>query len=272
MLSDFLLILGVAVLSWSLRTFQSPILQKLGAIGFLGTSFLFGLSLTKSWVGGALCVSTWFFLPWLDLLMRVRKVTLPLERSLRHRSPPNAEIFPALRELTDEIEEEQFEHVDDVGWEWDEYQQFFRIFYKADERTQATICLIEQHDVAFYFVGLSSRQDDGTMWTTWNYPFSYSLKLVPQWQVNRVRGDYSFLQILESHRHFLKQNGISTASLVELGPEAIQEEIQKDLRAQISHNLAKGVLMQNAAGEVRYSWRGLLYLWVQFLRDIVRMS
>ena len=137
---------------------------------------------------------------------------------------------------------------------------------------QATICLIEQHDIAFYFVSLSSRGLDGTIWTTWNYPFSYSLKLVPQWRVNRMRGEQSFLQMAENHRHFLRENGVSTGTLVDLSPEQIQEEIQKDLRSQISHNLAKGVLRKTEAGEVRYSWRGLLYLWFQFLRDIVRLS
>lgn len=270
--SDFLLILGVAVLSLSLRSFRSPFLQKLGALGILATSFLIGYFVSGSWIGGVLCAAIWFLLPWVDLLTRIRKLTLPQERLLRHRSPPNSEVFPALRELTDEVEEEKFEHVDDVGWEWDEYQQFFRIFYKADERVQATICLIEQHDIAFYFVSLSSRAQDGTIWTTWNYPFSYSLKLVPQWRVNRVRGEQSFLQIIEHHRHFLRQHGVNTAVLVDLSPEQIQDEIQKDLRAQIAHNLAKGVLRKDDTGEVRYSWRGLFYLWFQFLRDIVRLS
>jgi hypothetical protein len=272
MLSDFLLILGVAVLSLSLRCFPSAFLQKLGALGILTTSFLIGQFITGSWVGGALCAATWFFLPWFDLLTRIRRLTLPQERALKHRPPPNSEIFPALRELTEEVEEEGFEHVDDVGWEWDEYQQFFRIFYKEDERVQATICLIEQHDIAFYFVSLSSRGQDGTIWTTWNYPFSYSLKLVPQWRVNRMRGEQSFLQMAESHRHFLRQNDVSTATLADLSPEQIHEEIQKDLRSQISHNLAKGVLRKNEAGEVQYSWWGLFYLWLQFLRDIVRLS
>jgi hypothetical protein len=270
--SAFLLILGVAALSLSLRTFQSPVLQKLGAIGILFTSYLVGESLTGSWIAGVLCAASWFFLPWVDLLTRIRKLSMPQERSLRQRTPPNSETFPALRELTEDVEEEGFEHVDDVGWEWDEYQQFFRILYKADERAHATICLIEQQDIAFYFLSLSSRAPDGTTWTTWNYPFSYSLKLVPQWRVNRLRGDQTFLQLLESHRHFLRQNGISTGMLADLGPEQIQEEIQKDLRAQISHNIAKGVLRTNESGEVRYSWRGLLYLWFQFLRDIVRLS
>ena len=37
-------------------------------------------------------------------------------------------------------------------------------------------------------------------------------------------------------------------------------------------HLAYGVLVQSTESEVRYSWRGLFYLWFQFLRDLVRLS
>jgi hypothetical protein len=208
----------------------------------------------------------------LEILTRVRRLKLPLEKSLRHKTPPNSETFPALNEITEEIEGEQFEHTNDAGWDWEDYAQFFRIFYKASERTQTAICLIDQRDVAFFYLSISSRAKDGTIWTTWNYPFSYSLKLVPQWRVNRLRGDQTFLQIYESHRQFLNQNRVRLDDLEELDAEQIQEEIQKDLRAQITHNIAAGVLKQNAAGEIRYSWRGMIFIWFQFLRDLVRLS
>ena len=221
---------------------------------------------------GIFCASTWLLLPWLEILTRVRRLTLPLEKNLRHKHPPNSETFPMLREMTDEVEGQFFEHVDDAGWDWEDYAQFFRLFYKPTDRTQCAICLIDQHDVAFYYVSISSRAKNGTIWTTWNYPFSYSLMLVPQWRVNRVRGDQSFLGLHESHRHFLRSNGIIVEDLEPLDAEKMQAEIAKDLRSQITHNLTAGVLKQNAAGEVRYSWRGLFFIWFQVLRDFVRLS
>ena len=162
--------------------------------------------------------------------------------------------------------------MDDAGWDWEDYAQFFRLSYKPSERTQTAICLIDQNDVAFFYLSISSRAKDGTIWTTWNYPFSYSLKLVPQWRVNRQRGDQTFLQMYESHRQFLNENRVRMEDLAELDPDTIQHEIQKDLRAQITHNIAAGVLKQNAAGEIRYSWRGMVFIWLQFLRDLVRLS
>jgi hypothetical protein len=267
-----MLILGAAVLSIALRSFYHPILRKLGAFGVLVTSFLAGWRITHYWFIGAFCAASWLLLPWLEILTRIRRLTLPLEKTLRHKTPPNSETFPALHEITEEVEGEAFEHVADAGWDGDDYAQFYRIFYKAGERTQTAICLIDQRDIAFFYLSISSRAKDGTLWTTWNYPFSYSLKLVPQWKVNRLRGDQTFLQVYESHRQYLNLNRVRLNDLEELDAEQIQNEIQKDLRAQIKHNIAAGVLKQNAAGEIRYSWRGMIFIWFQFLRDLVRLS
>jgi hypothetical protein len=272
MLSNFLLILGVAVLSMALRSFRSVVLQKVGALGVLATSFLIGWLLTGLWPIGALCASSWLMLPWLEILTRVRRLTLPTEKKLRHKNPPDDESFPALDGLTDEVESEGFSRADDTGWDWQDYAQFFRLFYKESERTQAAICLIDQHDVAFYYLSLSSRGKDGRLWTTWNYPFSYSLKLVPQWRVNRVSSDQTFLQLYESHRDFLRRNGVISDDLALFEPDCLPLEIQNDLSKQIAHNVAVGVLTQAGEGAVRYSWRGLLFIWVQFLRDLVRFS
>lgn len=272
MLSHLLLILGVIALSLALRSFHTPALRKLGAVGIVATSFLVGWLFTGYWPVGAFLASSWLLLPWLEILTRVRRLTLPQDKDLRHRSPPNAEVFPALDELTDELEGESFEHVDDAGWDWDDYRQFFRLFYKEHERTQAAICLIDQHSVAFYYLSISSRGKDGRIWTTWNYPFSYSLKLIPQWQVNRLRGDQTFLELYESHKSFLNRHRVSLDELEELDPEKIQIEIQGDLRAQVAHNLASGVLKRDSVGAIRYSWRGLFFIWFQFLRDLVRLS
>jgi hypothetical protein len=267
-----LLILGVAVLSVALRSFRNGVLQKLGALGILATSFLIGYLPTGSVALGILCALSWFLLPWLEILTRIRRLRLPLEKNLRHRTPPSREVFPALDDLSLELEEEGFEHVEDAGWDWEDYQQFFRLYYRESDRSQAAICMIDQSEISFFYLSISSRAKDGTIYTTWNYPFSHSLKLVPQLKINRLRSDQTFFELNESHKAFLARNAISTESLDDLVPDQIQNEIQKDLRAQVTHNLAKGVLKQTAEGQIRYSWRGLFFIWCQFLRDLVRLS
>lgn len=272
MLSHFFIIAAVAVLSAALRSFHHPAAQKLGATGVLATSFLMGSFATHSIAVGAICAGSWLLLPWLEILTRIRKLRLPLEKNLRHRTPPSRDAFPDLPELTEEIEDEKFEYVEDTGWDWKEYRQYFRLFYKEAERTQASICLVDQDNIAFYYLSISSRAKNGTVWTTWNYPFSYSLKLAPEWQVNRMRSSQTFLQMHESHLHWLKRSGVELEGLEALDPEHIPEEIQRDLGAQVRHNIAQGVLKHTEEGQICYSWRGLFFIWLQFLRDLVRIS
>jgi hypothetical protein len=271
MLFPLFLILGIAVLSVALRSFQSAFSQKAGALGILLASYLLVYFITNSHVLGALAAASWFFLPWVEILTRIRTLRLPKEKQLRPKSAPSPDTFPNLNEITREIENEGFVHVTDAGWDWEDYRQFFRLFYKDEDRAQATICLNEQHDLSFYYLRISSRAKSGIIWTTWNYPLSYGLKLTPHFRINRQRPDHSFWQLYQSHREFLRRNRVETATIDALDEERIEKEMENDLRDQIAHNIKKGVLTPTSAGDVKYSWRGMLYLWCQFLLDLVRL-
>src|SRR5246127_2225287 len=271
MLFGLLLTLGVAVLSFGLRTFHNSYAQKAGALGILAATFLGFYFATNNWLWGLVAALGWLFLPWLEILTRIRALRLPKEKQLRPKSPPSSDTVPALSEITREIEDDGFVYVSDAGWDWEDYRQFFRLFYRGEDRAQAAICLNEQRDFSFYYLRISSRAKGGTVWTTWNYPLSYGLKLTPLFRINRQRPDRSFWQLYQSHREFLSRNGVDFAELDALDEEQIENEMEKDLRDQIEHNIHKGVLKQTTAGEVKYSWRGMIYLWCQFLVDLVRL-
>ena len=115
------------------------------------------------------------------------------------------------------------------------------------------------------------RAKGGTVWTTWNYPLSYGLKLTPHFKINRQRPDQSFWQLYQSHKEFLRVNRVETSVIDSMDEDRIQLEVENDLRDQIAHNLQQGVLKSTASGEVKYSWRGMVYLWCQFLVDLVRL-
>ncbi len=270
--SNILLILGVAALSMSLRTCRSLLLQKLGVVGILLTSYLTGWLLTGHRSVGLFCALSWLMLPWLEILTRVRTLTLPIAKDLRRKTAPHPEAFPLLGELTEEIEGEHFEQIEDCGWDWDDHQQFFRLFYQPEERTQGAICLIDQPGMSFFYMSLSSRAKDGRIWTTWNYPFSYSLKLVPEWRINRLRGNRTFFELYSSHLAFLAANQVKAETLEPIDPEQVQTVIQNDLASQISHNIAVGLLRKTGSDQACYSWKGLLFVWIQFIRDLVRFS
>ncbi len=272
-MSEFLLILGVALLSFGLRSFGHPIAHRLGTLCLLGTSFLIGYFLTGNWVAGAICAASWLLLPWIEILTRVRRLRLPVDRKIRPCHAPDAETFPALRPLTSELEAEGFERVEDAAWEWEHQQHFVRIFHKPDETVQAALCLIDQDQIAFYYLSIFSRGKDGTLWTTWNYPFAYSMQFPPRLRIQRVGTECDVPTLLAKHRAFLEANGIGPEQLALPVPEEIPQELQADLEAQIAHNLHTGLLLPGSEqGTVRYSWRGLFFLWFQFLRDFVRFS
>jgi hypothetical protein len=271
MLFGFFLTLGVAVLSVALRSFQSSFAQKCGALGILVASFLLVYFATGSWIFGLAGALSWLFLPWIEILTRIRALRLPKEKQLRPKSAPSSDVFPSLNDITHEIEGSGFVHVNDAGWDWDDYRQFFRLFYRDEDRSAATICLNEQHDLSFYYLRISSRAKSGIIWTTWNYPLSYGLKLTPQFRINRQRPDQSFFQLYQSHREFLRTNAVEIDSISPMDEETMQAEIEHDLRDQIAHNIDKGVLKSTDAGEAKYSVRGMFYLWVQFLLDLVRL-
>ena len=60
-------------------------------------------------------------------------------------------------------------------------------------------------------------------------------------------------------------------TIEQLNDEQIEKEMERDLREQIAHNITKGVLKHTPEGDVKYSWRGMIYLWCQFLLDLVRL-
>src|SRR5204862_1448113 len=93
----------------------------------------------------------------------------------------------------------------------------------------------------------------------------------PTFRLTRQPPDRSFWQLYQSHRKFLRRNRVDPAEIEPLDETQIQTDIEKDLRDQIAHNIHKGVLKQTATGDVKYSWRGMIYLWCQFLVDLVRL-
>ncbi len=271
MISNLLLVLGVGVLSVALRTFSHPLLHRLSALGIVATSFLAGWLLGGSvWLGGALAVS-WLFLPWLEILTRVRRIRLPIDRRLEPRTPPARNTFPGFSEVTEEIEAEGFEHLDDIGWDHEENRHFYRVSGDDARKLQAGICLVEQNEMAFYYLTVTSRTVDGRIYITWNYPFSYGLKIQPLVKMNRVPGQLSFPEIVAAHEAFLQTEGIARESCVVQSPEQTVGAMQTEMRAQITHNLAAGLLKRDGEHFIRYTARGMFFLWVQFLRDLVRI-
>ena len=270
MMFEVLIVLGAGVLSAALRSFRHPALFRAGTLGFVATSFLAGWLIGGSVWTGAGFASTWFLLPWLEILTRVRKLRLPLDRHLESCAPPSRAAFPTFPDLTEEMESGGFEYVEDAGWNHGETRQFFRLFRSADRTTAGAICLVEQSEFVFYYIALRSRALDGRILITWNYPFSYGLHQEPNTILNRAPGEHSVVEMIRRHRIFLEQEARTGVAPIE--DEALRRDLQSDLRGQLDHNLACGILKKAEDSTICYTVRGMFFLWFQFLRDFVRFS
>jgi hypothetical protein len=106
---------------------------------------------------------------------------------------------------------------------------------------------------------------------TWNYPFSYALKFLPETHIQRVRPTLQFDAMCAAHGKLLIKESFSSDSVLRFDPRQIRELLQQDLSAQITHNVKAGLLERVDSEKVRYTWRGMFYLWFRFLWDFVRL-
>jgi len=270
MINELLIITGTAACGYALRTFNHAVLRRTGALIYLTATYLAGWLLSGSHAAGAAAVGGWFLLPWVEIVLKVRKMRLPLTRSLKHRYPPNREDFPHLGDLTDELETEGFEQTDDTGLDWDEMRQFLRVCYHAPSLTQAVIHINQQSNLSVVFVSVTSRTKDGRAITTSNYPFSQTMLSPPHLLLHRVPAADSFAELLAEHRSQLALLSVGETDLTSSGGEGLADQLQADLDSQVRHNLGRGLIVESGDGTFRYSWRGCFYLWGQFLKDMVR--
>jgi hypothetical protein len=269
---ETLMIIGLVVLSFGLRSSRTKGIRKLGALTFLAASFYLFYVLTGSIVGGLFGVAIWFFLPWIELLTRIRQMRHPLNNRLSNRKIPDSVHFPNATEAADAMEEAGFEHVSDCGWEWAGMQQYFRFFWHPEERAVASVCLCEQDNVAFAYILVSSQSEDGRIWRTTNFPFTQSLQSPPHVHWNYVPCERDcFHGILADHRRYLGRVGVAIDSLLIPDPEKIEDTIEQEMRKQVDHNLAVGLIRLEEGRCFRYSVRGLVFLWWQFVKDAVRL-
>lgn len=268
---ESLIIVGLGIMVAALRSSRSRALRKLGAATLLAASFCLLFFLTGSLLAGLAGVLVWAFLPWFELLTRIRRMRLPVDNRLKHQSLPNPSFFPHAPEAAAAMDDEGFEHVSDCGWQWDGMTQHFRLYWNPEERAIATICLCEQSDVAFAFIAVTSRDEEGRTWRTTNFPFAPTLRRPPEVQWNHLPCRQNcFHEILQSHREYLERRSIDREQLTIPDPETIETDIETEMSQQIEHNLSSGIIRMTKDGHFVYSRRGLLFLWFQFLKDMVR--
>lgn len=131
---------------------------------------------------------------------------------------------------------------------------------------------VEQSRIGFHFASVTSRGADGSVYTTWNCPVPSSLKILPTVHLHRLPGETPFGTLLAGHEEFLAQRGLGPESLQAVAPDAVRLSVERDMESQMQHNLREGLLERQGEEHGRYSWRGMLFLWWQVLREFFRMA
>lgn len=270
MIANLMLIVGVIFLSLACRTLKRRFFRKLGVFGILISSYLTGWLLSGYWEVGLLLVVTWCFLPWIEILTRIRKLRLPIKRYVERQSPPPRQVFPNLAHLTNDMESLELEYVLDAGWLFENHRHFFRLFYHHECRCDASISFVEQGEFVFYYLSLCSRCQDGRLFLSWNYPFFYGLQFPPNLIINRVPEELSPADIYAAHLRFLTAHSIHPKMLQQQTAESLLANIQQEMQDLITLNLKNGLLRRDGDSLFRYSPHGMFFLWIQFLRDIVK--
>ena len=265
-------VIAIIIFGYALRSCRTAILRKLGALVMLLASGLCFYFLTGNILAGVAAAAAWFFLPWVELLTRIRKMRMPIDNKLQQKFSTNTSHFPQADNHIFALEKLGFEHIRDCGWNLGGMEQLYQLYWNAETRTVCTLCLCEQSNVTFSYLTITSRDIANGVWRTTNFPFSPTLKPSPSVHWNQIGcANECAIHLLEQHCSFLQKQGFIDDDLSIPDPDHLEEEIEHELRRQIDHNLQQGIIRLTGDGNFRYTLRGLFYLWRQFIRDMVRL-
>lgn len=89
--------------------------------------------------------------------------------------------------------------------------------------------------------------------------------------MNRFPLAQSMEELEVEHEAFLERQKIADDEVLELDTEQLSKLMEEEMVLQIDHNIERGLIEVAGEGEFRYSWRGCLYLWVQLVKEMVKI-
>ncbi len=270
-LQELLFLAATIVFALACRTFAHRVVRKVGLLAMLTSSYLLGWFLTGSHVAGACGVALWFMLPWVEIVVHVRRLRFPETIEVKGRFAPSSEVFPELHELTREIENEGFVMSEDAGWKWSDTDHFMRLFYHEEKRMQATLGMVQQEGIPWTesYISVTSRTQQGLSYTTTNLAHPPTMQTAPGQRINRQLNAQSMTEFVQLHEGYLASQGIEKAALTEIDTQTLSTQIEQDLRQQIDHHVHSGLIEEVGEGQLRYSWRGCFFLWFQTMKEIL---
>jgi hypothetical protein len=264
---------GVLVLGgFSLLQLESIAYRKIGMGLIWMSSGLLAYFASDSVLLAITMLAAWIFFPLWEMVFVLRQLRVPRHRELADARAPRDE-FEELSEISHELNQSDFEQIDECRLRPAQHEQYYRIFVHKNGLTQATIGYIAQGPIGFHFVAFTSTAKDGRLWVTWDYPLTYGLVMPPTTAVYRVLECQDVAELYQAHLDFLAINEMTPELLVasESTRDAVRSRLEETLNQQIEYNISRGYLAPVKSPDEEnfcYSWRGTLYVAGQVLRDL----
>lgn len=267
-----LVTIALLVLAAGLRLTRVRMAKKLGAFIFLLAMAFLGWQIASHWIGAVISVGIWFLIPIIEILYSKRRARYPLKPTPVDSVPEvEEEFFPHATSYREQLAELGFEELDNLSWNWLEATQHHRFYWNPELNTVASVCLCELERLAFTFVIFHSELADGTVLRTTNYPFTSPLLHPPKTHWKHVACEEKFVpSILKSHKSLIDKHNSKTCSLMIPDPETVREKWTQEYIERFQYNEKKGIITQNN-NHFRYTSYGYFYLWVQAVKDFIRL-
>ncbi|MFQ3670778.1 MAG: hypothetical protein SNJ84_04910 [Verrucomicrobiia bacterium] len=212
----------------------------------------------------------WFSLPIGQAIIISRRLRFGRHRSLQATAFPPDE-FPDLPEASAELRALGFHELGDYWLPGAPLRQGYRLFCHPDHRTYGATAVVTTDGISLLYLIFISRAPKGSLWMTWDYPFTYALRTPPDLFVYRCLEADSIETLLHQHLAFLHANDLSPNHLLPADPSGAEPFFARIFTETLDYNLRIGLLRpQTPSGDpLRYSWRGTAYLSWQVLREMV---
>ncbi len=269
-LSELLVLAALLVLAIACFRTSSLFVRRTGVwiiFGMIGLAIWFWTGL---WYLVVLGLASWFIIPVAQAAMTARKLRFSLQRKLTPGSL-DADEFPEIHPVSNDLRDLGFVRDSDQWLKPSPLDQGFRIFHHTDENISAALAVVRQGPVSLSYLIFATKTQTGEYWITWDYPLAYGLKMPPHFKVHRCLEAETVQELAEQHREFLKINEVDTTPS-DSNTEVAQPFFDQLFKDTMSYNLSVGVLQQENPEEenIRYSWRGTLFIAWQVLVEVVR--
>jgi hypothetical protein len=268
-MNEVIIVVALVCAAMGLRAFGAAWCQRVGMLGYVAAVGVAGFFLTQAWWGAVAGVLLFLLVPMMGIFWQIRGMRLPLDRKWRSSWPPNETQFPTLAELTEELEAHRYEHIDDVQARWHEAREQVRLMRHPQDKVLASITMMTDEPFQMLWVSLTVKTREGLLVSTTTSPSMSPLCMAPGVSLRYERQAASIAELLRAHAQHMVEQKVYSEELVMIEAEEATAFLEQEMRRQVDYNLDCGVIRLAGEGTFSYSWRGGVFLWVQWLRSVL---